>query len=380
MSTTAMILFWGAAVLLAYHYVGFPIIMLSLARLRPSPVRAAPITPRVSMIIAAYDEEAVIRAKCENTLALDYPAGALEVIIVADGSSDCTVEIASAYAGRGIAVMHAPERRGKTAAINRAVAVATGDVLFFSDANTVYRPDTVRVMMRSFADPSVGAVSGRKVILAHGQRDASVGETAFWGYEVMLKKAESTVGSIATADGEILAVRRELFEGIPAGVVHDDMYLTLRTVEQGRRVVIEPDAVSAEYASKTLLDEFHLKLRYASAGYQMLGMFRHMLLPPRSWFALEFLSHKLLRWMAWALLILLFLASAVLSGPFYRTVFFFQVAFYAAAGIGWLALGRVKVGFLYFPLYFAMGNVAGMYGFVRWLTSGQSTQWRRAER
>jgi cellulose synthase/poly-beta-1,6-N-acetylglucosamine synthase-like glycosyltransferase len=380
MTIVAATLFWGAAGLLAYHFVGFPLIMLALARLRPRPVRREPITPRVTMIIAAYNEESVIAAKCENTLALDYPPGMLEVIIAADGSSDRTVSIAQGYAERGIVVMHEPERRGKTAAINRAAARATGEILFFSDANTVYAPDTIRMLMRSFADSEVGAVSGRKVILEHGQRHASRGETAFWGYEVMLKQSESVVGSIVTADGEIFAVRRDVFEPIPAGVVHDDMYLTLRIVDQGRRVVMDPDAVSAEHASKSLLDEFHLKVRYASAGYQILAMFRHMLLPPRSWFAVQFLSHKVLRWTAWMLLIILFVANAFLPGAFYRTLFWMQVVFYAAAAIGWMTHGRIKIGALYFPLYFVMGNSAGMYGFGRWLRRGQTTQWRRAER
>jgi poly-beta-1,6-N-acetyl-D-glucosamine synthase len=380
MNDALAVLFWICVTLLAYHYVGFPLLVWLVARLRPRPVHAAPVTPTVSMIIAAYNEEAVIRQKCENTLQLDYPRDRLEVIVAADGSNDRTMDIVKQYAERGIAVQHAPERTGKTAAINRAAQRATGEILFFSDANTVYDPQTLRTMMRSFADPSVGAVSGRKVILEHGQRDASRGETAFWGYEIFLKTGESLAGSIATADGEIFAVRRDAFQPIPAGVVHDDMYLTLRIVEQGRRVVLERDAVSAEYASKTLKDEFHLKVRYASAGYQIVQMFRHMLIPPRSWFAVQFLSHKVLRWMAWALLIVTFATSAFLPGPFYRTVFLLQGAFYAIALLGWAAIGRLNLGLLYFPLYFAMGNTAGAYGFARWLTRGQSTQWRRAER
>jgi poly-beta-1,6-N-acetyl-D-glucosamine synthase len=371
---------WASVGLLLYHYAGFPLLMSLVSRLRPRPVRAAAVTPRVSMIVAAYNEERVIADKCENCLALDYPREQLDVIIAADGSTDQTVAIAGRYADRGIRVLHEPGRKGKTSAINRAAEQARGEILFFSDANTIYAPATLRTLVRSFADPAVGGVSGRKVIREHAERDASRGETAFWGYEAWLKQSESLAGSIATADGEIFAMRRELFQTMPPQVVHDDMYLTLRIVEQGRRVVYEADATSAEYASKNLHDEFHLKVRYASAGYQILGLFRHLLLPPRSWFALEFLSHKLLRWMGFAFLLVTLVTSALLPGPLYRAFTLAQAAFYAVALVGFLVQGRVKAGPLYFPLYFVMGNLAGLYGFVRWFTRGQSTLWRRAER
>jgi cellulose synthase/poly-beta-1,6-N-acetylglucosamine synthase-like glycosyltransferase len=366
--------------LLVFHYAGFPLLVFVVSRLRPRPVRAEVVTPRVSMIVAAYNEERVIGEKCENCLAQDYPREQLEIIIATDGSTDQTVAIAERSAGRGIRVLHEPGRKGKTSAINRAAAQATGEILFFSDANTIYAPATLRTLVRSFADPAVGGVSGRKVIREHAEREASRGETAFWGYEAWLKQSESLAGSIATADGEIFAMRHELFQTMPARVVHDDMYLTLRIVEQGRRVVYEPEATSAEYASRNLHDEFHLKVRYASAGYQILGMFRHLLLPPRSWFAAEFLSHKLLRWMGWVFLVIALATSAVLPGPFYGALFLSQLAFYCAALAGFLLRGRLKAGPLYFPLYFVMGNAAGLYGFVRWITRGQSTQWRRAER
>lgn len=380
MTAVATMLFWLSVGLLAWHFAGFPALVWLLSWLRPRPVRHAPITPKVSLIVAAYNEERVIRAKLENTLALDYPPGQLEIMVAADGSTDATVEIARGYADRGVVVLHEPGRKGKTAALNRAVQQASGEVLFFSDANTEYAPSTVRTLIRNFADPTVGGVSGRKIILEHAERAASKGEATFWGFETWLKQRESLIGSIATADGEIFAVRRSLIGGMPPQTVHDDMYLTLHIVQQGFRVVFEPDATSAEYASRSLYDEFHLKIRYASAGYQILGMFFRLLFPPRSWFAVEFLSHKVLRWLAFSFLIVAFAASAVLPGPFYRAVFWLQVAFYALAGLGFLLHGRVRAGPLYFPLYFVLGNGAGLYGFVRWLRAGQSTQWRRAER
>jgi cellulose synthase/poly-beta-1,6-N-acetylglucosamine synthase-like glycosyltransferase len=373
-------LWWLAAAVVVYTYIGFPSLVAYLARRRPRPNRRAQITPTVSFIIAAYNEERTIREKLENTLALSYPPESLEIVVAADGSSDGTCDIVREYADRGVQLLHEPTRGGKTSALNRAVEASTGRILFFSDANTRYSPDTVRTMVRNFADPYVGGVSGRKVILQDRERLASAGETAYWGYETTLKSNESLLDSIATGDGEIFAMRRLLFGRMPRQIVHDDMYLTLRIIEQGFRVVYESEAVSAEYASKSLLDEFHLKVRYASAGFQIIAAFRRMLLPPRSWFAFQFLSHKLLRWTAPLWLLTLFVLAGVLGGPFYGTAFAAQTTFYSLALTGWLLHRWTRPTVLYFPLYFSVMNGAALYGLARYLVRGQTTLWRKAER
>ena len=239
----------------------------------------------------------------------------------------------------------------------------------------------MRKLVRSFADPAVGGVSGRKIVLEDASREArcATGETAYWGYEAALKTAESLCGSIVTADGEIFAMRRSLFRTMPPTIVHDDMYLSLTIVASGHRLVYENDACSAEYASRTLRDEFHLKSRYASAGYQILSAFRKLLLPPRSWFALEFLSHKLLRWLVPFFLMGTLAASGAADALLYRCALWAQLAFYAAALAGF-AVRRAKTRVLYFPFYFSAMNAAALYGFFRFLTTGQTTLWRKAER
>jgi cellulose synthase/poly-beta-1,6-N-acetylglucosamine synthase-like glycosyltransferase len=373
------IVFWISGSLIAYTYFLYPALVRLLARLRPRPVRKAEIEPSVTLIIAAYNEEKVILEKLRNTLALDYPRAKLEILVAAHGSTDRTMAIAREFESEGVRVLHRAGREGKTVALNRAVDEASGDILLFSDANTVYRSDCVRNLVRNFADPAVGGVSGRKVVLEDGNREASTGETAYWSYEAALKNAESLCGSIVTADGEIFAMRRRLFRPMPASIVHDDMYLSLSIVASGFRLVYDHDACSAEYASRTLLDEFHLKARYASAGYQILSTFRALLLPPRSWFALEFLSHKLLRWLVPFFLIGTLIAGGLADAPFYRWAFWAQVAFYAVALAGW-TVRRFHAGILYFPLYFSAMNAAALYGFVRFVTTGQTTLWRKADR
>jgi poly-beta-1,6-N-acetyl-D-glucosamine synthase len=373
--------FWGAALLLVYGYIGFSILMYFLARIRPRPTATDPAyRPAVSLVIAACNEEKTIREKLENTLRLAYPRERLEVIVAADGSTDATADIVRGYAAQGIRLLHQPQRQGKSAALARAVAHCTGDVLLFSDANTDYAPDVVQNMVKHFADPAVGGVSGRKIVLDDGQREATQGETAYWSYESSLKTWESAVGSIVTADGEIFAMRRSLFMALPASIVHDDMFLTLQMIQDGYRVVYEPAATSAEFASRTLFDEFHLKVRYASAGYQILARFRSMFLPVPTWFGLQFLSHKLLRWSAPFLLMTVFFTSAALDARFYQLMFWAQAAFYTAALAGLATHRRAHVRLLYFPLYFSAMNTAALYGFVRYFIAGQSPLWRKAAR
>lgn len=379
--TVFHVVFWGCAALIAYTYIGYPALVAVVAKLFPRPFRKQAIEPSVSFIVAAYNEEKTIEAKLENTLKLDYPREKFEIIVVADGSNDRTVEIAERYVSRGVRVLHRPEREGKTNALNHAVESATGEMLFFSDANTMYSPDVVRVMMRSFADRAVGGVSGRKVVLEDLDRDATQGEAAYWSYETSLKQAESTVASIATADGEIFAMRRHLFSTIPRHIVHDDMYLTVKIVEARYRVVMEPEAKSAEFASRTLMDEFHLKVRYASAGYQILATFPRMLLNPMRWFAWVFFSHKLTRWMAPFFLLGALASSALIpASPFFQLVFWLQVAFYLTAVAAALLPKKLCTGIVYFPLYFSLMNTAALYGAAKYVAVGQSPLWRKAER
>lgn len=382
MRVMAITVFWICVFLVGYTYVLYPLVVRLLARFKANPPRRGPQLPSVSLIIAAYNEEKTIADKLENTLRLDYPREKLDIIVIADGSSDRTTEIVRRYEDKGVRLMFDPPRRGKSMALNRAAAEAKSDILFFSDANTFYNRDAVRMMVRNFSDPKVGGVSGRKIVMEDDEREASAGETAYWGYETSLKQWESDLGSIATADGEMFAVRRVLFTPIPRDVVHDDMFLTLSIIDRGYRVVFDGEALSAEYASKTLKDEFQLKIRYASAGFQILSKFRRLFIPPRGWFAVGFVSHKVLRWLVPFFLIGALISSALANMWLYWVFFVLQVSFYLCALAGYLlSRGGSGVGLLYFPMYFTVMNAAAGYGFVRhFFGGGQTTNWHRAER
>lgn len=376
------LLFWAAFVVVLYTYFGYPFLVWVFARIRPRPIKQEAIFPSVSIIIAAYNEEKVINSKMANTMALAYPEGQLEIIVVADGSTDQTVRIAQSYEKHGVTVLYRPLRQGKTAALNHAVSSAKGEIVFFSDANTMYDPMVIQKIMRNFYDSSVGGVSGRKVILKDSERQTSQGETAFWNYEGWLKSKESHLGSIVGADGEIFAIRKNLFSPMAPTIVHDDMFLSLKIVEAGFRVIYEGEATSAEYSSKTLHDEFFLKVRYASAGYQILSEFRRMFLPPKTIFAFQFISHKLFRWLIPFFLLAMLLASAAIPSVWYQSLFWGQIFFYLAAVLGWVLMEKLGcIGIFYVPLYFCMGNAAALYGFFRhFFSAGQTSLWRKAER
>lgn len=376
------LLFWAAFVVVLYTYFGYPFLVWVFALIRPRPIKQEAIFPSVSIIIAAYNEEKVINSKMANTMALAYPEGQLEIIVVADGSTDQTVRIAQSYEKHGVTVLYRPLRQGKTAALNHAVSSAKGEIVFFSDANTMYDPMVIQKIMRNFYDSSVGGVSGRKVILKDSERQTSQGETAFWNYEGWLKSKESHLGSIVGADGEIFAIRKNLFSPMAPTIVHDDMFLSLKIVEAGFRVIYEGEATSAEYSSKTLHDEFFLKVRYASAGYQILSEFRRMFLPPKTIFAFQFISHKLFRWLIPFFLLAMLLASAAIPSVWYQSLFWGQIFFYLAAVLGWVLMEKLGcIGIFYVPLYFCMGNAAALYGFFRhFFSAGQTSLWRKAER
>src|SRR5437867_7030321 len=206
----ALAVFWSAIALIVYVYAGYPALIFVLAHLRPRPIRRAPHEPSVSFIIAAYNEERSIAAKIENTLALDYPADRLEIIVASDGSTDRTEEIVRGLGGR-VRLVALGGRFGKTIAQNRAVEAARGDVLVFSDATAVYRRDSLRALAAPFADPEVGCVAGWVIMGTEGEAAIHKGRSAYADYEQWLRRYESLVHSILGASGAVYAVRRDLY-------------------------------------------------------------------------------------------------------------------------------------------------------------------------
>lgn len=378
MMTILIAAFWLSGLAVFWTYIGYPLAISLLAYLRPRPHRRADIYPSVSFIIPAYNEEAVIAQKLENTLGLDYPPDHLEIIVVADGSTDQTVAIATRFAPWEVRVLFQPERRGKIAAMNRAVSYAQGEILVFSDANAMLEPESLRALVRNFADPQTGCVSGEKRIRQNHYVQAQ-GESAYWRYEAWLKRAESLVNTTIGAVGEFFAIRRELYRPLREDCIIEDFVLSMQLVMEGWRVVYEPEAIAWEEASPSLVAEWERRARMSAGGFQAIGQLSKLFSPHYVLTLWQFLSHKLLRWLAPFFLILAWgSAFALYRVPFYRWLFWGQTFFYALASLGGLlALGGIRWRPFWLAFYFCFANATALGGFWRYVTRRQNVIWKR---
>jgi len=368
------VLFWLIVATILYTFLGYPVLVGLLARCARRPVHRATITPDVTLLIAAYNEAPVIGRKIENSLALDYPSERLEIVVVTDGSDDATVDVVAGYADRGVCLYHQPQRRGKMAAINRVMPLVSGEIVVFSDANAMIDGGALRALTRNFADPSVGGVAGEK-------RVAGGGEGLYWRYESFLKRCDSALSSAMGAAGELFAIRRRLFEPLPPDVLLDDFVISLRLVENGWRVVYEPEAVTAEDASPTLAGEWQRRARNAAGGFQAMRWLTGLLNPARGWVAWQYFSHRVLRWAVTPFLLpaAYGLNLLLLGLPHYRFIFLLQTIFYAFALLGYALTRRgVAGGPLHAVFYFCFANAAALAGFWRYATGTQPVTWAKA--
>ncbi len=371
--------FITSLLLAAYTYVGYPVALFALSRLLGREARKGDITPRVSVIIAAYNEEADIADKLENTLALDYPKDRLEIIVASDCSSDRTDEIVRGFRDRGVILHRRPERLGKTSAQNHAVNVSTGEVLLFSDATTMYEPDTVRKVVRSFADTDVGCVTGNVVYVDRASTAVGRGLRSYWGYEFFLKQNESKLCSLIGVCGCLYAVRRSAYVRL-ARDMSSDFVIASEIYLQGLRSVYDPEAVSSEDTNNRAKDEFRMRVRIIEQTMTALHRYREVLNPMRhGLYAFQMISHKVMRYAVPVLMALIFASNLFLidSGALYYYAFVGQSAFYAAALAGWAgdALG-LRLGPLAIPYYFVLSNVAVVVAFVKFVRGESHVVWQ----
>lgn len=364
--------------LILYVYFGYPLLMFVMARLAPKNVEKAPIRPSVSFIIAAYNEALDIRQKLENTLRLEYPEEKLEIIVTSDASTDGTDDIAREFAGRGVRLVRQPERRGKTAAQNLAVEAAAGEIIVFSDATSMYEPDAVCMLAANFADASVGCVAGKLVYVDPAATTVGSGVRSYWNYESFLKRNESTASSLIGVSGCIYAVRRANYLPMYPEACSDFLIATVIR-KQGLRTVYEPLAVCAEVTNGEASKEMKMRVRVISQTFTDLWRNREMLDPFHSGiYALQLLSHKVLRYSIPIFLAAAFVSSAVLAfnSRVFLLIFAVQAAFFAAAVAAWV-LERigVKGGPLSIPLYFLLANIASVAGFIQFLKGERYAAW-----
>jgi len=370
----ARTLFWGSLAALGWTHAGYPLAMGALARLRPRPVRKREQTPSVVLVVSAHNEEAVIRRRLENALALDYPAEALEVVVASDGSTDLTDGIVGelAAANPRVRLLQCP-REGKVAAQHRAVRETSSEVLAFTDANSEWRADALRALVAALADPEVGYVCGQ---LRLESPDGANMEGAYWRYEMWVREQESIASSITAGNGAIYAVRRSAYVEDDPKFGHDFGFPYLME-QNGLRAVYEPTAIATEKPAAEPEDEYGRKVRTISRalGHILTGRaFR----PSRPLYQAQLVSHRVLRYSTGILHIALLVSNIALStrARFYRVFLALQLVDYALAAAG---KARLPIPGARLAYYYYVVTKATAAALVRYLRHGTPQTWEKAK-
>jgi len=375
-----------------YSYIGYGLLIYFLITMKRvfskkhAPGLMPDFEPEVSLIISAYNEEDFIEKKILNSLELDYPAEKLSLLMITDGSNDKTANIIRNYPQ--IELLHQDERRGKVAAMNRAMKHVRTPYVIFSDANTLLNQACVKEMMKHYANPRVGGVAGEKKVLSGNQGEtAGAGEGLYWKYESLLKKLDSEFYTVVGAAGELFSVKTALFHEVSENTIIEDLVQSLQICKDGYLISYEPMAYATETASVSMQEEQKRKIRISAGAFQAMvilkgifNVFKYPLL------AFQFISHRVLRWTLSPLcLVILFISNLGImyegGGWFYQLSLLTQVLFYTMAWIGWLfANHNQQTKGFYVPYYFLFMNLSVFLGFIRFIRKRQSAIWEKAVR
>lgn len=382
-------LFWFGLFIVFYTYIGYGILLYLLVGIKETvkkkTIRALPDPlPDVTLFIAAYNEEDIILKKMENCRALSYPADKLHIVWVTDGSNDRTNERLAAY--EDVTVLFNPERKGKTAALNRGMQYVSTPYVVFTDANTMLNTDAIKEIVRCFSNPEVGCVAGEKRVDTQSAQGATAGEGIYWKYESALKDLDDRLYSAVGAAGELFAIQTRLFEQMPSDTLLDDFILSLRIAAKGYKIAYCKDAYATETASLNMKEEEKRKIRIAAGGLQsvwrlkgLFNIFRYGTL------SFQYVSHRVLRWTLTPLMLFLLLPAnlvlALTGNPFYIGVLILQLLFYAAAYAGYRMEQRnLRNKLLFIPYYFIFMNINVIRGFFYLNKNKGNGVWSKAKR
>ena len=374
----ARIIFWGSALALLYVYVGYPALLFLIASLRKRHNPEPGYTPALSILIAACNEEGNIRQKLEQTVKLDYPPDKLEILVLSDGSQDGTDAIVADFPDPRVRLVRIPERRGKTNAQNEGVKQATGEVLVFSDATTIYHPQALKYLAANYQDPAVGAVSGRYQYFDPKQDSPTgMGAIAFWNYENNIKTRQSQISTLTGCCGCIYSVRKTAYTALAPDVI-SDLVQPLWVIQKGYRVVFEDRALAYEQTTESTAEEFAMRVRVITRGMRGLLSVPDLLkLWKYPWIAFQLFSHKILRWMVSLFLLLLAVGNlALMNQPYFRAFMVVQLCFYAVAALQVLVPLHRRWRPLGLPLYFCTLNAAAILGAIDLLRGKKHVVWQ----
>lgn len=372
-----LIIFWISVGLLAYVMLLYPAICC-LAGLWPRREAGNSMPdnmPSVSLIIPAFNEETVLRRKLENTLAIDYPSDRLEILVASDGSSDDTNNIARQFADRGVRLLDFSRRRGKASVVNDGLAAATGEIVCLCDANVMFQPKALKLLVARLTDPAVGAVTG-EVRLASEESPFGTGESFYYRIERALQAGESRLGSLMGVDGGLYLLRKSLFRPLPADTLLDDFVTSMNVLRQGHRVVYEPRAIAAENGTPLTRQEFRRRVRVTAGAVQSVarGAWPALFRPVECW---QYLSHKLLRWLTPVWFALALASSAVLavSDDGFRAVLAIELLACLAATLAAVWPPARRLSPLNVLFYLSLSQLAMLVGLVKGLLGHQGGAW-----
>lgn len=374
-----ILLFWLSSLLIIYIYVGYPLLLKVLPQRAGTIDPAAPEHPKVTVLIPAFNEAAVIEDTIRNKLAQQYPADALEVIVISDESEDGTDDIVQKIAAEDarVKLVRQSPRQGKTAGLNLAIPQASGEILVFSDANSHYDDKAIQELVNCFRDPEVGYATGKMVYVNEDGSLVGDGCSAYMKYENFMRALETRISSVVGVDGGIDAMRKDLYQPMNPDQL-PDFVQPLKVVTQGKRVVYCESALLNEEALNSSDKEFRMRVRVSLRAYWAMSDMRHLFNPSRyGLFALQLISHKLLRYLAFIPLVIAFISNALITGysGFYVLTFLIQLAFYGAAAVAalsensnnrWLGLAH----------YFCLINLAAAKAFVKFLRGEKIVMWK----
>jgi len=380
-------LFWGSAALLVYTYAVYPVLLIVLGAVaqlsrdlrfglsRRSRRAHRGSRPRVSIVFAAHNEEAVIARKMANCARLDYPAGSLEILVGCDGCTDATAAHARAAAPLNASVYEFKDRAGKLAVLNRLVPLAQGDIVVFCDANTDFEPDAIGLLVRHFSRPDVGCVCGELRFRARAGQAS--GEHLYWRYETLLKFLESRLNMLVGANGALFAIRRSLFTPIPADGIVEDLLIALKVRAAGHHVVYDPEAIAWEDVACDTRQEFKRRVRIGAGNFHALRHAWRLLSPRAGSVAFAFWSHKVCRWtVPFALLAAQISAAALARDPVYGIAAAAGLSLALLALVGsWLERRARSWAPVSVPYYFLSMNLALALGFIAFVRGTQSMTW-----
>jgi cellulose synthase/poly-beta-1,6-N-acetylglucosamine synthase-like glycosyltransferase len=372
------ILFWLFIFLVFYAYLGYPLLLAILAVFLRKPVEKRDITPSVSLLISAYNEEKVIKQKIENSLSLDYPNDKLEIVVISDASTDMTNDIVLGHKGDGVKLIVQPDRMGKTAGLNQAVPKALGEIIVFTDANAMLRKDAIRKLVRPFADKTIGFVSGVTEYISKVDTGINEGMGIYSKLEHFIKTKESQIGSAVGADGAIFAIKKGLYEHFHSDHIND-FIIPLQIVKKGFRGIQEGEAICLEESAPSSKIEFGRQTRIINrcikglvSEWTLLNPFKVKL------FALELFSHKVLKWLVPFLMLSVFFLNLLLisHGFIYKITFLCQLSFYFFVALEIVLEKRnIKMHLFTFPYQFCLVNYAILKGWISFLSGKTNTMW-----